>query len=366
MDMQFRREFFAAADKCLTSGEVPSLERLCERVAGISPSQAEQLLHQWWQQLPGRVRLQGRAEPHAEMPDGMQQLFNRVWQQAVQEAAAELDRQGQRHDPEADEMQRACDDALKRTRDELIELEQRCREQGVKLDQAAGRQEALEAEVQQLINALTAETAALQKEEQLRTNVEHELSQLRKTYEEAQKVFDQRIKDEQRHNLEALAKSDVETRHFRNALDRLRDESGAREADLGREVNELRASLARAEARVESLSNQARTQEEALRDFQSQDVQQQRDHAQTSAQLLSANNRNKRSEEQLRQLEERVQQLSRKQTELGSEAARREAQLRTQLQQREDEVAKLQVRAQAAEQRAEALDEEIKRLKQRA
>ncbi|MBA4501868.1 DNA-binding protein [Marinobacterium marinum] len=368
MDSQFRTKIFTLADQSLLSGEMPTLEGLEARLSSAEPAEIERLLVEWRAQLPSRVRLQELTGPSTAMgvPDSMQQLFVRVWRQAVQEASEELGRQAPISDPASDEKQRACDDALKRARDEIAELEQRYREQAFKLSQSKERQTELETELQQVRNEQSAENAELKKEEQLRASAVQELEQLRKTYEDAQRVFDQRVRDEQRHNLEALARAEVDTRHYRNALEKLRDESGRKEADLTRELNELRARLARSDAKSEALGNQLRTQDEVMRGLQSQDAQQQREQAQMSAQLLSAANRNKRTEEQVKQLEERLQAVSQKQVETSSDSARREAQLRAQLQQREDDVLKIQVRAQAAEQRAEALEEEVRRIKQRA
>lgn len=367
MDLQLKAEIFAIADACLVSGQAPTSEYLKNKVAEIEPSQLDEILCAWWQQLPERVHLQDTAGLLVPgVPDAVQQVFGRLWHQAVKEARVELEQLAQLSDPEADERQRECDGALKRARDEVGELEQHCRELQFKLDQAQGRQTALELELQQLRDMQLAETHDLKKEEQLRANAEQELDQLRKTYEDAQRVFDQRVRDEQRHNLEALARAEVDTRHYRNALDKLRDESGRKEADLTRELNELRSRLARTDAKVETLTNQLRNQDEALREFQSQDVQQQREQAQINAQLLTANNRTKRAEEQLRQLEERMQLVNQKHSETNGESARREAQLRAQLQQKEDESLRLQTRAQGFEERVAALEEEIRRLKQRS
>ncbi|SMR71485.1 hypothetical protein [Marinobacterium sediminicola] len=367
MDSRLKNEFFASADRYLITGTAPTPELMRESQTALDSAQIELLLSEWWQALPSRMRLLEQPQASVpEMPDSMHQLFVRLWQQAVAEAAVALEHQGQQAEPVADVQLRSCDESLKRARDEVAELEQRCREQEYKLSQLLERQGELEAELQQLRHDKALQSDELNKEGQIRANVEQELAQLRKTYEDAQRVFDQRVRDEQLHNLEALAKADVETRHFRNALERLRDESGRKEADLTRELHELRNRLGKSEAKAEALGNQVRAHEEAMREFQSQDAQQQRQQAQINAQLLSASNRSKRSEEQVRQLEERLQVLNRKQAEASSENARREAQLRAQLQQSEDEVQKVKVRAQVAEKRAEALEEEIRRLKQRA
>lgn len=359
MEKATKQEVFKLADDSLLAGTAPTPARLRERLSAVDETQLADWLAEWWQRLPGRVRMQDLAP---EVPASLQQAFARLWKQAVDEAAAVLDRQ---LGAEADcsEQQRACDDALKRALDESADLEQRCREQAMKLDQAQERQATLEAELQQLRDELTGTVTRLKQEEQLRAQAEAELEQARRNHEEAQRVFDQRVKDDKRHSLEALAKAEVETRHYRNALEKLRDESGRKEAELGREASELRSRLARSEGRVETLVAQVRTQEESIRELKAHEQQQQRELAQVGAQLLSERNRNKRGEEQLRQLEARLQTLTQKQTGAASEAARRESELRSRLKQRDEENARLQARTQTLEKRVAALEEELRRSK---
>jgi DNA repair exonuclease SbcCD ATPase subunit len=368
MDKELKAALFAAADRCLLAGEAPTPERLktdlgeqCKAVQVISTG-----LDEWWQLLPARVRLSDTSPHIPDMPDVMKQTFSRIWHQAVQEAHTELSLQIQRPDPSLDQAQRACDDALRRTQGEVGELEARYREQGVKLDQAREHAQALEAEIQVLRQNLGNETTLRKKEEQLRSNADQELAHLRKAHEDAKRVFDQRIRDEQRHGLETVAKAEVDTRYYRNALEKLRDETGRREGELTREIHELQGLLARRDVKVETQATQIKSQDEELRKLKAQDTQQQRDFAQLNAQLLTETNRSKRLEERVRQLEEELQRLNQKQVGLNSESGRRENQLRGLLKEKEELLLQAQGRAGTLEKRVAGLEEENKRLKNRA
>lgn len=367
MDKELKAALFAAADRCLLAGEAPTPERLTSDLGeqGAVPQLINTGLEEWWQLLPARVRLSDTSTHIPDMPDAMRQAFSRVWHQAVQEAHTELGLQMQRPDPALDQAQRACDDALRRTQGEVGELEARYREQGLKLDQVREHAQALEAEIQVLRQNLGNETTLRKKEEQLRSNADQELAHLRKAHEDAKRVFDQRIRDEQRHGLETVAKAEVDTRYYRNALEKLRDESGRREGELTREIHELQGLIARRDVKVETQATQIKSQGEELRKLKAQDTQQQREFAQLNAQLLTETNRSKRLEERVRQLEEELQRLNQKQVSLNSESSRRENQLRGLLKEKEELLLQAQGRAGTLEKRVAGLEEENKRLKNR-
>jgi len=365
MDQELKTALFAAADRCLMAGEAPTPERLkqaldgqCKALPVISAG-----LGEWWQSLPARVRLSDSSTHIPDMPDAMKQAFSRIWRQAVQEAETELSLQMQRPDPESDQAQRACDDALRRTQGEVGELEARYREQGLKLDQAREQLQALEAEIQVLRQNLGNETTLRKKEEQLRSNAEQELAHLRKVHEDAKRVFDQRIRDEQRHGLESVAKAEVDTRYYRNALEKLRDETGRREGELTREIHELQGVLARREVKVETQATQIKSQTDELRRLAALESQQQREIAQLNAQLLTESNRSKRLEERVRELEEELQRLNQKQVAMNSGSGRRENQLRGTIKEKEELLRQAQRRINALEKRLEGIEEENKRLK---
>ena len=367
MDKELKAALFAAADRCLLAGEAPTPERLkhdLEERFQASPVITSGL-DEWWQLLPGRVRLSDTSAHIPDIPEAMRQAFSRIWNQAVQEAHTELSLHMQRTDPALDQAQRACDDALRRTQGEVGELEARYREQGLKLDQCREQVQALEAEIQVLRQNLGQETTLRKKEEQLRSNAEHELGHLRKAHEDAKRVFDQRIRDEQRHGLEAVAKAEVDTRYYRNALEKLRDETGRREGELTREIHELQGQLARRDVKVETQTTQIKSQDEGLRKLKALDVQQQRDSAQLNAQLLTETNRAKRLEERVRQLEEELQRSNQKQVAFNSESSRRENQVRAALKDKEELLLQTQGRVVTLEKRVAGLEEENRRLKNR-
>jgi DNA repair exonuclease SbcCD ATPase subunit len=368
MDKELKAALFAAADRCLLAGEAPTPERL-KRDLGEQAEAAPLItsgLDEWWQLLPARVRLSDTSSQIPDVPDVMKQTFSRIWHQAVQEAHTELSLQMQRPDPAIDQAQRACDDALRRSQGEVGELEARYREQGLKLDQAREQAQALEAEIQVLRQNLGNETTQRKKEEQLRSNAEQELAHLRKAHEDAKRVFDQRIRDEQRHGLETVAKAEVDTRYYRNALEKLRDETGRREGELTREIHELQGLLARRDVKVETQATQIKSQDEELRKLKALEAQQQRDFAQLNAQLLAETNRSKRLDERVRQLEEDLQRVNQKQVVLSGESSRRENQLRAVLKEKEEQLLQSQGRLGTLEKRVAGLEEENKRLKNRS
>jgi DNA repair exonuclease SbcCD ATPase subunit len=368
MDKELKAVLFAAADRCLLAGEAPTPERL-RQALGDQVETVELItseLEQWWQRLPARIHLSDTSSRIPDIPDVMQQTFSRIWHLAVQEAHAELSLQLQRPDPDVNQAQRDCDDALRRSQGEVGELEARYREQGFKLDQAREQIQALEAEIQVLRQNLGNETTQRKKEEQLRSNAEQELAHLRKAHEDAKRVFDQRIRDEQRHGLEAVAKAEVDTRYYRNALEKLRDETGRREGELTREIHELQGLLARREVKVETQATQIKSQDEELRKLKALDAQQQRDFARLNTQLLTETNRNKRLDERVRQLEEELQRINQKQVVLSGENSRRENQLRAAIKEKEEQLLQAQARIRTLEKRLAGLEEENRRLKSRS
>ncbi|MBV0932140.1 DNA-binding protein [Marinobacterium weihaiense] len=365
MDKQLKADIFAAADQCLLSGRAPSASRLSRSLECIADIDLEAVLEEWWYALSGRIRFGDARSVGSEMPESMRQAFGRIWQQAVQEATEEVRAEHLRTSPVDEQAVRERDEAVKRSQAALEELEQRYREQELKLDQSQERVQSLEADLTAVRQELAGQTTLHVQEKQRRQNAEQELEQLRKAHEDTKRVFDQRVRDEKRHSLEALAKVDVDMRHYRNALEKLRDESGRKEAELTREMHELQSRLAQRDARVEAMNNQLRSQDDAINVHKSSDAQQQREVARLGAQLLSETNRSKRCEEQLRTVETQLTSLKQKHAGEAAEYVRRENQLRAQLKERDEALQKAQVRAKGLEERCDAIEEEMRRLKQR-
>lgn len=356
---------FSAADQLLVSGKSPDAKSVADHL-GVAPDLVDQALERWWNGLPGRLQLSGRnGRALPDMPDALAHSFTRVWQQALQEAQATLYHDLQQHEVGEEESRRINEEALKQSQGVYQELEVRYREQGARLEQSDQHAKALEAEIAVLKNSLATETNERKREEQLRANLDHELNQIRKQYEDYRRNTEQRLKDEQLKSVESHAKADVEVRHYRGVLDKVRDEAGRKEAALTRELHESQGELARKDVKIETQANQIKALEAELNSIKQDVGVQHRDMTKTSSALLSESNKNKRLENKIKELSEEVARLGQRAMTASSDAARRENALRVQLKERDDSLMKAQARIGALEKRLVTQDEEIRRLSAR-
>jgi len=365
MDKSLKTRFFAAADRALAVGRYPALDDLQEQSRVDDRVQAEALLAEWRRGLSNRLGTATVASSSGEVPDSVQGSMQRLWQLALEEATERVTQIQLLQEQPAESAAEACSVALRESRCEMHELEKRFGELQRRYEMMEERCSGLEGQCKELQQTLVQERTERQKAEQLHANVCQELAQLHKTYEDAKKVFDQRIKDEKRYALEAVAKAEVDTRHYRNALEKLRDESGKNEAALSRELRASQEGLARRDGKVDTLSNQIRLLDDELKRLKSEDAQQSKEQASLSAQLLAERNRVKRYETQLAELEQGRDKLNLKLDALVTESSRREQQLRAQLQSSEESMLKLRGSATGMEDRIAALEEENRRLKAR-
>ncbi|MBV1789210.1 DNA-binding protein [Marinobacterium sp. D7] len=356
---------FSAADQLLISGKRPDVGAISAQVE-LAQGEIEQLLERWWHALPGRIQLGDRnARAFPDMPDTLAQSFMRVWQQAVQEAQANVRRDRQQHEVGEEESRRINEEALRQSQGVYQELEARYRELGVRLEQSEQHGKSLEAEIAVLKNNLSTETNERKREEQLRANLDHELNQLRKQYEDYRRSTEQRLKEEQRKGVEAMAKAEVEVRHFRSMLDKVRDEAGRKEAALTRDLHEHQGELARKEVKLETQASQIKALETELNAIKQDVGVQHRDLTKINSALLSESNKNKRLEDKIKELSEELQRSNQRALTAGSDGARRENALRTQLKERDEALMKAQARIAALEKRSVTQDEEIRRLSAR-
>lgn len=365
MEKSLRSRFFAAADRALAVGRYPALSDLQEQSRVEDPVLAEALLAEWRRGLSGRLGSSVSAGPGNELPDSVQSSMQRLWQLALEEARERIAQVQLLQENPAEQAAEVCSIALRESRCEMNELEQRFGELQRRYEMLEERSAGLDGQNKELQQNVLSERLERQKAEQLHANVCQELAQLHKSYEDAKKVFDQRIKDEKRYSLEAVAKADVDTRHYRNALEKLRDESGRNEAALSRELRAAQEGLARRDGKVDTLSNQIRQLDDELKRLKSEDAQQSKEQASLNSQLLAERNRVKRYEAQVADLEQTRDKLNLKLDALITDASRREQQLRVQLQASEEAMLKLRGSATGMEDRIAALEEENRRLKAR-
>ncbi|WP_169719876.1 DNA-binding protein [Marinobacterium litorale] len=355
---------FSTADTQLMTGVMPRTDALAAQL-DLSPDAVEEGLEQWWQALPGRIHITSKQAALPDIPDSLAQSFMRIWQQAVQEAQSSVNFYRQQHDVGEEESRRINEEALRQSQGVYQELESRYREQTAKLDEAKQQAKSLEAEIAVLKNNLSSETNERKREEQLRSNLEHDLNQLRKQFDDFRRTAEQRLKDEQRRSIDAAAKADVEVRHYRSMLDKVRDEAGRKEAALTRDLHDLQAQLARRDVKLDTQANQIKGLEEEITAMKQDVGVQHRDLTKINSNLLSERNKNKRLEDKMKELNEEIQRLNQRAMTASADSTRRENALRTQLKESEEAMLKLQARNNALEKRLVTQDEEIRRLSAR-
>ncbi len=358
-----KSKVFQYADQMLAKGNPPTLEAICTET-GLGIDEVKPLLALWQAELEQRISFD-KEQFIPDVPDSLNAAFSRIWQQAVEEAVSRVMLESKSIGQNVDEIRRLSDDTAKEMQYRQQELENRLREQSKKNEDLLTQNKSLEAEMSVLKSGLTSETTQRKQEEQIRSNVEHELAHLRKAFEDSKRTFDQRIKDEQRHALEVVSKADVDVRYYKNALEKLRDEVGKKESALTKEIHDQKAELAKKDVKTETQRTQIRSQEEELKVLKQEATTQSRELARCNAALLAETNRTKRLEDKGRELDNEIKRLNQKQLHAASDWGRRENLLRTQLKEKEEELMRLQSRIASLEKRMITQDEEIRRLNAR-
>jgi hypothetical protein len=361
---QVKIHVFELADESLLAGHFPQVEELAEKLE-YPADDIGCFLVQWRSELSQRVIFTDRDIRMPEMPNTLAQSFVRIWHQAVQEAHSKVGLTRQRADIGAEVEKRSSDEALQKSQHLQQEMEARYREQTLKLEESLEQIKGLNAEITVLKTNLSSETNTRKKEETARISLDHELAQLRKAHEDARRMFDQRIKDEQRHMLETLAKEEVDTRYYRNALEKAREESGRKESELTREIHDLQARIARKDVKIETLKSQVKSQEAELLKMRQDNALMQRDLTKLNSQLLGELNKTKRLEAKVKEQQEEMRRSNQKNITYANEAAKRDNLLRAQLMEKEELLVRAEAKISSLEKRLIQNDEEIRRLNSR-
>ncbi|TCK08919.1 plasmid replication DNA-binding protein KfrA [Marinobacterium mangrovicola] len=353
---------FSVADNQLLAGTRPEADAIAVQLE-MDREEVASLLDRWWQALPGRVDINGRgALRMPDVPETITQSFMRIWQQAVQEAQSSMSQVRQKQDVGDEESRRLSEEALRQSQDVYQELESRYREQGARLEEQRQVGKSLEAEINILKNSLESESNERKRVEQANANLEHELAQVRKHFEDHKRATEQRLSEEQHKNVETQAKMDVEVRHYRNQLDKLRDETGRKESALSRENNDLHGQVARKDAKLDTQKSQIAALEQELANTKQELGGNNRSLSKANADLLAETNKTKRLEAKVKELSEEVERLGQKVSANSTEASRREAAMRAQLKEKGDELMQAQTRVTALEKRLVTRDDEVRRL----
>ncbi|MDO6515502.1 MULTISPECIES: DNA-binding protein [unclassified Neptuniibacter] len=363
-DLALKEKIYSTADRLLLAGFQPTALLISESL-GCDEAIVETDLHEWWALVPERIVLNVTDVSVPEIPESLTQSFSKLWQQAVQEANGLLSVDKHSHDAGLEVVRREADESLKESRGRLSDIEERLRAEINKKEDAETQIKALEAEIEVLKANLMAETSQRKQEEQSRLNVEQELNHLRKTYDDSKRTFDLRIKEEQRHTLEAVSKADADVRYYRGALEKLRDEVGKKESALTKNIHDLQAELARKDVKNDTQKTQIKSLEAELKQIKQDTSGQTRELSKINSSLLAESNKNKRLEDKVKVMDEEVRRARQKQVSLASEHSRREASIRSQFKDKEDELVRSLAKINSLEKKIIAQDEEIRRLNAR-
>jgi len=357
---------FEIADQLLEQGELPSLERLIAET-GYSHHEVELPFAHWTHKF-FELRASGlhlSAKVHQSPPEMLQMQVRQIWSTALDEAVSIVRDEISASRVGDEEERRATQDQVRDAESRYRELERKYRDQSASIEKGVQNTRTLEAEITVLKANLASETNQRKKLEQQRANAESELSQVRKQYEDGKKLFDQRIKEEQRQSLEALSRAEVETRHYRNALEKSRDESGRSEAELTRQVHELQAQVARKDARIDMQDGNLGDLEKEVEELKQTLVGYSREIASLNAKLLKEVNTTRRQETQINELEEESRRLNQRIALTSNEQSKRENVLRQQIKEREEQLTRSTARVNSLEKRVTTQEDQIRRLNSR-
>jgi chromosome segregation ATPase len=366
MSQQISTEAFnKAADLMLKSGKSPNAAELAE-VLGAQEQDLSELLQQWWTVLPDRIRMFGDASVKMPgLPESLVHSVESLWQHAVQEAQSSLTSDKQYQQLASDDARRHSETELFKAQSQQAEMDQAFREVQQQMEQEKHQVQVLDAEISVLKINLATVTTEQKTEEQRRLNTEQELNLLQKKMDDSKRTFDQRVLEEQRHGLDQVAKAEADTRYYRSALEKLRDECGRKESALTKDIHNLQALVAKKDVKLDTGKTQIKTLETELKRYQSDDSQSVRERGQLSSALLSEQNRSKRLEDKVSEAKEELKRVNQKNIGTVNDASRRENMLRSQVKDKDEEVMRANARLVSLDKKITAHEEEIRRLRSR-
>lgn len=360
------QRIFEIADQLVDQGELPSLERLIAET-GLQAHEIDLPFTRWTAQFMERqskaVAVSNKSIHNP--PEMLQMQLRQIWTAALDEAVGIVRDEISASRVSDEEERRATKDQVRDSESRYRELERKYRDQTAAIEKEAQHIRTLEAEITVLKANLASETNQRKKFEQQRANAESELSQLRKQHEDGKKLFDQRIKEEQRQALEAVSRAEVEARHYRNSLEKVRDDAGRSEAELTRQVHELQAQTARKDARIDMQEASLSDLEKEVEQLKDTLATYSREIATLNAKLLKEGNTVRRQEAQITELEDDNRRLNQRAAVSSNEQSKRENALRQQIKDRDEQLTRANARVNSLEKRVTTQEDQIRRLNSR-
>ncbi len=139
-------------------------------------------------------------------------------------------------------------------------------------------------------------------------------------------------------------------------------EAGKKEAALTKNIHDLQAELARRDVKIDTLKGQAKSVDQELRSLRADTGSKGRELAAVNAKLLSETNKVKRLEDRVKQVEGELRQEQQRLKQQGNVAMHKEADLRKELQIKEDELIRAQASINSLQKKQLTFEEQIRRL----
>jgi len=353
---------YASAEGILMRGEQPTIETVMEST-GLNRSDVEVTLQQWWQSIPQKISFNDDVVSIPGLPESLGSAFGRIWKQAIEEAETNLRADSRTLNHANEEVRKLSEETLKESHNKRSQLEIQVREFKSRVEDLQVHNRSLEAELSVTKTAIVSEATSRKKEEHLRTKLENDLVHLRKAHEDAKRTFEQRLKEDQRHALDQISKSEADARYYRTASEKLRDDAGVKETNLTKKNHDLQSEIARHEVRIDTQYTLIRSQEEELKELKQLSMAQSRDKVSSSSSLLAETNKAKRLEQKRKELDAEIKRLNQKSLNSATEWGRRENLLRNEFRSIQEELQRAQLKVANLEKRCISQDEEMRRIK---
>ena len=353
------------ADRMLNDGRRPDAQVIGEQLGRPAADPAiEAALDEWWQSIAGRVVV---LETAAEMvPDSFNRAIKMLWQDAVREATRQVNSERQTLDESLASIRRDSESAISGSRADYDTLEHRFQLESARAEEAEGQLRLLEAELNVLKSSLNGEVVQRKQYEGKIADYKNEVRRSEKQIEDARKQFDQRLKEEQSHCHDQIAKAEAESAHLRRTLEQAREEAGKKDAVLTRNLHDLQTEIVKRDVKLETQQGLLKNLETELKALRSESAAQRREITKLTGSLLSESNKNKRSEEQLRKLQADLKVEQQKIQQFNAEANRKETDLRNQIKNRDDELLRTRAQLSTSQKKLLTQEEIIRRLTQQA
>ncbi|NQZ30353.1 MAG: DNA-binding protein [Oceanospirillaceae bacterium] len=353
---------YASAESILMRGEQPTIESVMQST-GLDENDVQIALHSWWRSIPEKLSFSNDAISVPGLPESLGNSFGRIWRQAIEEAEINIRADSRTLNHANEEVRKLSEETLKESHNKRSELESRVRELKNRLEDVQIHNRSLEAELSVVKTAIGTEATSRKKEEHLRIKLENDLVHLRKAHEDAKRTFEQRLKEDQRHALDQISKSEADARYYRTASEKLRDDASMKETNLTKKNHDLQSEIARHEVRIDTQHTLIRSQEEELKELKHSNMSQSREMVSNSSALLSENNKAKRLEQKRKELDAEIKRLNQKGLNSSTEWGRRENMMRNELRSVAEELQRAQLKVANLEKRCISQDEEIRRIK---